>query len=99
MVKTDPDQGNRIVHITKVWNDVWMLKELGWITEAVADLHSTEGDIERIVPETKADTGTSADVAVATTKPIQKQHKKKKKIWKKSLASLFTGKEKTVQES
>ena len=29
-IQTDPSRQNKIVHITKIWNDTWMLRDLGW---------------------------------------------------------------------
>ena len=33
IIKTDPDRDGRILHIQKVWNDHWMLGELGWLND------------------------------------------------------------------
>ena len=96
MVKTDPNRGNRIVHITKVWNDIWMLKELGWITEAIAD-QNTSGAITDDATATAVSTqvdGTNSE-AVATPKTTKNQ--KKKKSWRRSLSFVFAGKDKDDQ--
>ena len=30
-IQTDPARDNKIVHINKIWNDAWMLRDLGWL--------------------------------------------------------------------
>lgn len=32
-VQTDPNQGYKIKHITKIWNDKWCLRDLGWLPD------------------------------------------------------------------
>ena len=95
MVKTDPDRGNRIVHITKVWNDIWMLKELGWIAEAVADQDASGTSTDNAYAATVSATvnGTNSE-AVATPKTTKKQ---KKKSWRRSLSFVFPAKDKDDQ--
>lgn len=34
IVTTDPSRKNKVVHINKVWNDQWALRDLGWLAEA-----------------------------------------------------------------
>lgn len=37
-IQTDPSRQNKIVHITKIWNDTWMLRDLGWTDNKKSEL-------------------------------------------------------------
>lgn len=82
-VTTDPARGNKVVNITKVWNDIWMLRELGWLAEAIPE--ASHEDIKTVNTMEQADDDTSASTAPGSPENA----KKRKGTWKKKLAKFL----------
>lgn len=75
VIKTDPERDGKIVHIQKLWNDTWMLRDLGWLPPA-----GPTSQNQAVVEAKGAPVPSStADKLNTSASPIKK---KKKRTWR-----------------
>ncbi|CAB9506226.1 expressed unknown protein [Seminavis robusta] len=86
IIKTDPNRDGKITHVQKLWNDTWLLRDLGWIGgEDDNDKSSSKADGTKEQdqqPAALVESSTDGSTCYAKERG-QQQHTKrsKRRVW------------------
>ena len=93
MVTTDPSRDNKIVSLRKIWNDIVMLRDLGWLAEATSIAEPTvddDGAVDVNDEEAMQWMDTLSSTPESDDAPPSHSKRRKRSFFKSSVSSSAT---------
>lgn len=70
IIRTDPNRQGKITHVQKLWNDAWLLRDLGWIPDEKGG-----GENNETTPQQEAAASTPSSQGDASMCHLENNHK------------------------